>query len=192
MVGVPSLVPDKDLAKMENLYNQLFWEKERSHSRNFIAVSCYSHSILLFVIVVNLSLCLIYKSPLSEVCMHRAGHSTRRVGYHAWFLDSTGGPASITLGYGGGTACGPAPQRGSRTWQGDSRSTSATASGLEVPTLGWLCPGGTLDGCLETCWSSWAGEDASSHPWIETREAGRHPPVHRTPHNRGWSTPRYQ
>ena len=92
---------------MENLYNQLFWEKERSHSRNFIAVSCYSHSILLFVIVVNLSLCLIYKSPLSEVCMHRAGHSTRRVGYHAWFLDSTGGPASITLGYRGGTACGP-------------------------------------------------------------------------------------
>lgn len=106
MADVPSMVRDKGLAKMENLCNQLFWEKERSHLSQYLVIVTLFYYLLLLLI----SYCVSFINyALSEVCMHRTGPSTHRVRYHPWFLDSTRGPESITLGYGRGTACGPAP-----------------------------------------------------------------------------------
>ena len=65
-VKVTATVCGKCLVKMAkalNLYNKIFWDKERGRNHmhiTFIALYCYNCSILLLV-VVNLLLCLIYK-----------------------------------------------------------------------------------------------------------------------------------
>ena len=62
---VTATMCDNCLVKMEkalNLYNKMFWGNKRDHIHiTFTTVYCYNCSILLSVIVVNLSLCLLYK-----------------------------------------------------------------------------------------------------------------------------------
>lgn len=95
--------------------------------------------------------------------MYRKGHSIHRVWYHPWFLESTRGPEEHRPWIWGrhwlwSWPCTVAPSlppwlppshrgpshRGSLTRQGNSRKTSAAASGVEVADARVLFPwGGT-------------------------------------------------